>query len=299
MKNVISVSKASKQYPNCLALNDVSLSLAQSEVLSILGPNGAGKTTLINALLGKISLDAGELKLFDLKPGEMSVKRRIGAMLQVSGLPEQLTIKEHIQLFRSYYPAPMSYEQIMQYSGLSSIENQRSKSLSGGQKQRLMFALAICGDPEILFLDEPTVGMDIEARKKLWKAISELRNKGKSIILTTHYLEEADQLSDRIIMLNKGKIIHQGSPEAIKATTQHKKIICKSSLTQAKLTQLAAVIDVEQFGETVHIKSSDAVLTLKALFQQDFTVNDLTVTGGALEDAFEALNQPQTKPIAA
>ena len=168
---IASIRGVTKRFDDKLVLNNVDLDLFEGEVLSVLGPNGAGKTTLISTMLGRLSLDSGDISLFGNRPGALEVKRQCGAMLQVSGLPDMSTIKEHITLFQSYYVNPMDYDLVMAFSGLKDIENQYSKTLSGGQKQRLLFALAICGNPKLLFLDEPTVGMDITARKSLWEAI--------------------------------------------------------------------------------------------------------------------------------
>ena len=287
---LIEVLAATKQFGEVKALDKVSFELVRGEVLSILGPNGAGKTTLINALLGKTSLTDGKVTLFHSKPGEVAVKRKVGAMLQIADLPEQLTVKEHIQLFQSYYPQPLDYAEIISLAGLQKIENRRSKKLSGGEKQRLLFGLAICGNPEVLFLDEPTVGMDVQARKQIWQAISWLKQSNKSVILTTHYLEEADQLSDRILMLNQGRVIHQGTPEVIKSKTQTKKIICETSLPIEDLLELEAISQVEQFGRMVHLNSLDPVVSLRDLFKRTNDISNLEVKGTALEDAFVALN---------
>jgi len=289
--SVIEVKAVSKKFAGLLALEGVDLNLNQGEVLSILGPNGAGKTTLINAMLGRISVSSGHISVLGDAPGSIDVKRQIGAMLQISNLPEQLTVKEHIELFQSYYPAPLDYKKVVELAGLEEIENRRSKKLSGGQKQRLLFALSICGDPSVLFLDEPTVGLDINARKSLWRAINLLREQGKSIILTTHYLEEADQLSDRIVMINRGRVIHQGTPDEIKSQTQFKKIICSTELSSTALLNLPKVSQVEQFGRLFHINSSDPVSTLRVLFEKCRNVSNLSVTGAALEDAFVELNR--------
>ncbi len=290
-EKVIEVFEATKQFGTLTALAEVSFELYRGEVLSILGPNGAGKTTLINALLGKASLTAGKVTLFQNKPGEIAVKRKIGAMLQIADLPEQLTVKEHIQLFQSYYPQPLNYSQVISLAGLEKIEKRRSKKLSGGEKQRLLFGLAICGNPEVVFLDEPTVGMDVQARKQIWQAISWLKESNKSVILTTHYLEEADQLSDRIVMLNHGRVIHQGSPEVIKSKTQSKKIICETNLPIEQLCKLDGVLQVEQYGRVVHLNTQDPVNSLRDLFKQTNDIANLEVRGTALEDAFVALNQ--------
>ena len=299
-KQIASINNVGKTFDNKAVLSDIDLQLHQGEVLTILGPNGAGKTTLINMLLGRLSLTHGEISIFGHPPGSMAVKRQTGAMLQVSGLPEMSTIKEHITLFQSYYAQPMDYEQVMEFSGLKSIENQYSKTLSGGQKQRLLFALAICGNPSILFLDEPTVGMDITARKSLWSAIETLKAQGTSILLTTHYLEEADQLSDRIVMLNGGKIIREGSPIEIKSQINTKKIRFNSTVDITTLCALSAVTKVTTLSSvssrssgTAHyyeLESKGVQLTLKDIFKKQLLIDDLTIIGAALEDAFELIN---------
>ena len=212
-------------------------------------------------------------------------------MLQVSGVPDMSTVKEHIQLFQCYYPNPMAYKKIIELAGLQDIQNNYCKNLSGGQKQRLLFALSICGNPKILFLDEPSVGMDIKSRKSLWNTINELKNNGTSIILTTHYLEEADQLSDRIIMLNQGRIIHEGTPEQIKATINSKKIKFISSAPIEAFHNHSSKLPIENSGKYYQIQSNDSVATLKQLFSITQDITDLSVTGAALEDAFLLLNQ--------
>lgn len=294
---IATIRQVCKSYDGKPVLTNVDLDLYEAETLAILGPNGAGKTTLINTMLGRLSLNSGELSIFGQPAGSMQVKRHIGAMLQVSGLPEMSTIKEHIQLFSSYYPKPMNYEQVMEYSGLKSIENQFSKTLSGGQKQRLLFALAICGNPKLLFLDEPTVGMDITARKSLWKAIEALKSQGTSILLTTHYLEEADQLSDRIIMLNNGKVIREGTSAAIKSQISSKKIRLRTTANIASLSAIAQVTKVTKISsdcDYYELESSCAETSIKQVFEQQLHVNDLTIIGGALEDAFEFINKQDT-----
>ena len=278
------------------AVSKISFDIYEGEILSILGPNGAGKTTLINLLLGKLSLTEGEISLLGYQPGHIEIKRQSGAMLQLAGLPEMSTIKEHIQLFQSYYPCPMDYQEVINIAGLKEIENQYSKTLSGGQKQRLLFALSICGNPKLLFLDEPTVGMDISARRSLWKAITALKNQGTSIILTTHYLEEADQLSDRIIMLSKGNVIKIGTPKEIKSQIKSKTICFMSRLNPKQLANISSinhfsVTEKEPNENQFEIQTDDPVMTLKSIFDLNEQLADLTVTGAALEDAFLLLNE--------
>lgn len=293
---IASIRDVNKSFDDRQVLSSIDLDLQQAEILAILGPNGAGKTTLINTMLGRLSLDSGEISLFGHPPGSMVVKRKTGAMLQVSGLPDMSTIKEHIQLFQSYYAEPMSYEQVMEYSGLKDIENQYSKTLSGGQKQRLLFGLAICGNPKLLFLDEPTIGMDVTARKALWQAIEQLKSNGTSVLLTTHYLEEADRLSDRIVMLSRGKIVREGTPSQIKSQINTKKIRFQSN---ANISQFLAIAHIEKATQLpsdknyFELESSNAESALQEIFKLDTSISDLTIVGAALEDAFELINNQE------
>lgn len=293
-QTVATISNVGKSFGDKQVLSGINMQLHQSEILSVLGPNGAGKTTLINTMLGRLSLDAGEISLFGHPPGSMLVKRQTGAMLQVAGLPDMSTVKEHIELFQSYYAEPMSYQQVMDYSGLKEIENQYSKTLSGGQKQRLLFALAICGNPKLLFLDEPTVGMDITARKSLWKAIENLKANGTSILLTTHYLEEADRLSDRIVMLSRGKVVREGTPAQIKSQINTKKIRFQSKVNISELVAIKHLEKATQLhaeNNYFELESTNAEEALKELFKHEIAISDLTIVGAALEDAFEIINK--------
>src|SRR5580704_889770 len=177
-----------KKYGNVAALNNVSMELRSGELLALLGPNGAGKTTLVRILLGLAKTDGGKVSVFGGDPHNLAVRSRCGAMLQVARVPETLKVREHVRLFSSYYPKPLPIEETLKVAGLEEIKDRRFGELSGGQKQRVMFALAICGDPNLLFLDEPTVGMDVEARRLMWSQIRLLIARSKTVLLTTHYL---------------------------------------------------------------------------------------------------------------
>ena len=293
-QQIASIEHVSKVFADKKALNDVSMTLYKGEVLAVLGPNGAGKTTLIHLMLGKLSTTSGTMSLLNHQPGELALKRQCGTMLQVSNLPDMSTVKEHIQLFSSYYANPIPFDEVMALSGLTAQCDEYTKNLSGGQKQRLLFALAICGDPQLLFLDEPSVAMDVEARKKLWAVITDLKNRGKTIVLTTHYLEEADQLADRIVMLNKGRIIHQGSPQEIKSRINRRTIRFSSAQPISQFVELAVNDDIERRGNFYHIHSDDPVATLKKVFAITEDIIDLSVSAAALEEAFILLNKQET-----
>ncbi len=205
-----------KTYGSQIALDAADLSIGRGELVALLGPNGAGKTTALKLMLGLLRADAGTVRVFGRDPREASHRQRTGAMLQVTRVPETLRVREHIDLFSSYYPHPLPMAEVVGVAGLEGIENRLFGELSGGQKQRVLFALAICGNPDLLFLDEPTVGLDVQARRGLWKQIRALVAQGKSILLTTHYLEEADALANRIVVINHGRVIANGTPAEMK-----------------------------------------------------------------------------------
>ena len=189
---------ATKKYGSVEALKGVTIDIELGDVVAMLGPNGAGKTTSISLLLGLRKPTSGKALLFGLKPDDLNARSRVGVMLQESGIPTVLKVRELVDLFRSYYPKPMSRDRAIAMAGLEEKANAQVKELSGGQKQRLYFALAVCGDPDVLFLDEPTVGMDVEGRRSFIERIAEFIQMGRTVVLTTHYLEEADALCDRL-----------------------------------------------------------------------------------------------------
>jgi ABC-2 type transport system ATP-binding protein len=221
------LNQVSKNYGAVQALKDFSLDVRAGELTAVLGPNGAGKTTAMKLLLGLARPTSGRVSVFGGDPTVLETHLRIGAMLQVGRVPESLRVREHIDLFSSYYSQPLPIKQSLAIAGIENLAERKFGQLSGGQKQRVLFALAICGNPDLLFLDEPTVGLDVEARHLLWEEIRQLLTLGKTVVLTTHYLEEADALADRVVVINKGSKIAEGTPQEIKARTAGKKIRCK------------------------------------------------------------------------
>src|SRR5262249_28693980 len=201
----------SKNFGTVRALTDFNFTVRAGQLTALLGPNGAGKTTAIKLLLGLLRPTAGKVAVFGGDPCKIATRTRVGAMLQVGRVPETLRVREHIDLFSSYYPKPLGMAEALAIAGIEDIAHRQFGDLSGGQKQRVLFALAICGDPDLLFLDEPTVGLDVEARHLLWHEIRAMLGRGKTVVLTTHYLEEADALADRIAVINKGSIIAEGT----------------------------------------------------------------------------------------
>jgi len=288
---VCSLQGVSKNYGTVHALKNVRLAIRAGELVALLGPNGAGKTTAVKLLLGLASPSAGQVSVFGGNPAQPEVRMRIGAMLQVAKVPETLRVREHLDLFSSYYLNPMPMDEVVAAAGLEQIKDRRFGELSGGQRQRVLFALAICGNPDIVFLDEPTVGLDVEARRMLWEQIRKLVSGGKTILLTTHYLQEADALADRVIVINQGQIIAEGTPAEIKAQTSGKKIRCVSQLPIEVVRAFPGVLEVKVDREAIEIKAKNAEIVVHELLLRDASLSGLEVTSAGLEEAFLALTQ--------
>lgn len=283
---VAQLTSVIKRYKATTALDGLSLALRPGEVVALLGPNGAGKSTAVRLMLGLTSPTSGQARIFGADPRDPATRTRVGAMLQVARIPEALKVREHIDLFRSYYPHPLPYAEIVKIAQLQGIEDRLFGQLSGGQKQRVLFALALCGDPDLIFLDEPTVGLDIEARRGLWAQIRSLAARGKTVLLTTHYLEEADALAHRIVVINKGRIVSEGTPSEIKSSTTGRKIRCHTTLTADYLRTLPTVTAVEASGEHITVTATHAENVVRAMLTADPNLSSLEITSPALEDAF-------------
>jgi ABC-2 type transport system ATP-binding protein len=286
---VASLESASKSYGEVRALRNVNFSVGAGQVVALLGPNGAGKTTAVKLLLGLIEPDSGKARVFGGNPTNPQNRMRAGAMLQVSKVPETLRVSEHIDLFSSYYTNPMPLQQVLASAGLQKLRNRKFGDLSGGERQRTLFALAICGDPDLLFLDEPTVGLDVESRRTMWEEIKQLVDRGKSILLTTHYLQEADALADRIAVINKGEIIAEGTPAEIKASTRGKRIRCVTQLSLASLLEIPGVSDARFDREAVELRVRQAEPVVRILLARDPSLSGLEISNAGLEEAFLAL----------
>ena len=280
-----------KSYGDVRALRNVDFYIRTGEVVALLGPNGAGKTTAVKLLLGLMPPNGGRVRVFGADPTNPENRMRTGAMLQVGRVPETLRVREHIDLFSAYYQKPMQAGEVLAAAGLEKLSARKFGDLSGGQRQRVLFALAICGDPDLLFLDEPTVGLDVEARRMLWDEIRKMVDRGKTVLLTTHYLQEADALADRVAVINKGEIIAQGTPSEIKAKTAGKRIRCITSVNLNALRQLPGVTDVKEDREGVEVHAIAAEPVVRELLARDAKLSALEVSSAGLEDAFLALTQ--------
>ncbi|MEH7267806.1 ABC transporter ATP-binding protein [Bacillus toyonensis] len=281
-------------------IKDVNLTVQKGKLISIIGPNGAGKTTIISMMLGLKDPTEGTVSIFGKSPKQRGVRNNLGAMLQEVSVIDSITVEEAIELFRSYYKNPVAKETLLQLSNLESERKQRCEKLSGGQKRRLNFALALAGNPDLLFLDEPTVGMDITSRRTFWETIRKLASEGKTIILTTHYLEEADALANRILLFANGKIIADGTPDEMKATISRKTITfySKESIPTKLLKELPNVTEVKSNEGRFILTTEDTDATLKAIYQRNLPVIDVSVERGSLDEAFEQFVANQKEEIA-
>ena len=276
------------------AVRDVDLTVRSGELLAVLGPNGAGKTTAIGMLTGLTRPTAGTATLFGRDPRGLDVRRRIGAMLQASGVPETLQVRELLTEFRAYYPAPLPVSRIVAAAGLDGLERRRFGDLSGGQQRRVLFGIALAGDPELVFFDEPTTGLDVEIRRSLWSTLRDLRASGRGVVLTTHYLEEADALADRIVVIDHGRIIADGSPTEIKSLVPGRRIRAESSVPVAEARRFPGVQRVVRDGTWIELLVGSAEPVLRALLAADPAVASITVVEPSLEEAFVALTTQPT-----
>ena len=280
---------ANKKYGEVQALKSVTIRVELGEVVAMLGPNGAGKTTSISLLLGLRKPTSGKALLFGLEPTNLLARSRVGVMLQESGVPQMLKVREIVDLFRSYYPKPLPRDRAIAMAGLEEKTNALVKELSGGQRQRLYFALAVCGNPDVLFLDEPTVGMDVEGRRSFIERIAEFAHMGRTVVLTTHYLEEADQLAQRVIVVDRGVVIADAPPAEIKSRVAGKRMRFVAPALGEKDLEDLPVSAVTIKDHSVQLLTNQPEFVLRQLFQRNVEISDLEVSGADLEDAFIAM----------
>jgi ABC-type multidrug transport system ATPase subunit/peptidoglycan/LPS O-acetylase OafA/YrhL len=280
-----------KHYGKTIALAGLDLDVRRGELLAVLGPNGAGKSTAIGLWLGLIQPDAGTVHVFGQSPLDIETRRQVGVMMQDVGLTSELRVRELIALTSSYYPDPLPVDEVLTVTNLRALAGRPYGTLSGGQKRQVQFALAMCGRPPLLFLDEPTVGLDVEARETLWRIVRTLLAQGASIVLTTHYLEEAEALADRVAVLASGRLVAYGTVGEIRSVVARRHISCASVLDAAAVAQWEGVVTVTREGPRLHITVVDAEDVVRRLLATDDGVRDLEVRPAGLAEAFTALTK--------
>ncbi|CAL9462836.1 Vitamin B12 import ATP-binding protein BtuD [Streptomyces sp. enrichment culture] len=288
---VVGFDQVTKTYGSVRAVDGLSLRLYPGETVALLGPNGAGKSTTLDLLLGLKQPDSGSVALFGTSPREAIVAGRVGAMLQSGGLTDGVTVAELVKLACALHPRPYPVADVLARAGLSQIADRKADKLSGGQAQRVRFALATAGDSDLIVLDEPTTGMDVSARQAFWATMREQADQGRTVLFATHYLEEADAIADRVLVLHRGRLLADGTAAEIKAKAGVRRISfdLAGGIDESALGALPSVTRIDVSGRTVRIQSADADATVHALYGLGLYPRNLEVAGLGLEQAFVAI----------
>ncbi|MGH2719545.1 MAG: ABC transporter ATP-binding protein [Actinomycetota bacterium] len=285
----------SKSFGPVKAVAGVDLDIAAGETVALLGPNGAGKSTTIEMALGLLAPDAGSIEIYGMSPAEAIRAGAIGAMLQTGQLLRDLTVAELLTMMGSFYPNPLGVNEVMALTGIADIADRRTEKLSGGQTQRVRAAIALISRPELLFLDEPTVAMDVEGRQAFWRDIRRFASGGKTVLFATHYLEEADAFADRIVLMARGRIVADGPATEIKAAVHRRTLRATlPSVDVATLLGLPGVATADRRGEAIVLSCTDSDATVRALLARHPELRDLEITGAGLEEAFLLLTGEPT-----
>jgi ABC-2 type transport system ATP-binding protein len=294
--NIIAkLSGVYKRYGKTVALDGIDLEVPGGKLLAILGPNGAGKTTAISLLLGLKKPDSGKVTLFGESPMSLGPRRQIGVMMQEVTLTPELRARELIDLTASYYPHPLTVKEVMDLTNTPSLARRPYGKMSGGQKRQVQFAMALVGRPRLLFLDEPTAGMDIQAREMMWSMMRHLVRDGTSIVLTTHYLEEAEALADHVVVLAKGRMVAQGSVDEVRTRVARKQIYCLTKLSIDEINNWPGVQGVRKDKQRLNITVVDAEEVVRRLFEEDNDLRELEVSRAGLAEAFTEITQEATQ----
>jgi ABC-2 type transport system ATP-binding protein len=282
------------------AVRGIDVSINRGETVALLGPNGAGKSTTIDMLLGLISPDSGTVSLLGGPPKEAVARGMVGAMLQAGALIRDVKVRELLTMMAALHPNPLEVDEALELAGLTEIAGRRTHKLSGGQVQRVRFAIALVPDPAILILDEPTVGMDVEARRAFWLSVREFAARGKTIIFATHYLEEADAYADRAVLMAHGRVVADGPTSEIRARVGTRTI--RATLPDADLVALAAlsgVASADRRGEAIVLVCTDSDAAIRALVDAYPDARDMEIASAGLEDAFIELTGDRDETTAA
>jgi ABC-2 type transport system ATP-binding protein len=292
----VSLAGVTKSFGDVEAVRGIDLELQQGEIVAFLGPNGAGKTTTIDMMLGLSRPTTGEVRVLGMQPRQAIARGLVSAVMQTGGLIKDLSVRETVEYTASLFADSRPVDEVLDNAGITAIADRKVAKCSGGEQQRLRFAMALLSDPALLLLDEPTTGMDVEGRRTFWSAIRRDAEQGRTVLFATHYLEEADQYADRIVLISKGKIVADGSGSEIRALTSGRTVRATiegaDDRTARQLAAIGGVDGVELRGDTVllHAKDSDAVARY---LLTETGARDLEITSHGLEDAFLSLTGPR------
>lgn len=292
-ETVASLQRVSKRFGSLVALQGFDLEIRRGELLALLGPNGAGKSTAIAILLGLRRPDSGTATLFGKSPRREDARLGVGVMMQEIGLPAELSVRELIKLVSSYYPTPLELDAAVKFAGVEGIAERRYGGLSGGQKRLTQFALAICGAPRLLFLDEPTTHLDHESRVLLWERIRYLVRQGTSVVLTTHYIEEAETLADRVAVIASGRALITGTVSEVRAVAVRQRVECVTAIPIAELRSWPEVEEVTLISDRLVATTQNAVALTQRLLSTDPQLRDLEVRRATLAEALSIVTKEQ------
>ncbi len=286
----IELRGVTRSYGSVPAVRGIDLVVRPGETVALLGPNGAGKSTTLDLVLGLGRPDRGSVAVFGLPPADAVSHGWVGAMLQTGAVISELSVREVVTMLGSLYPDPMPVDDVIAAADIADIAGRRTNKLSGGQTQRVRFALALVSNPRLLVLDEPTVALDVEARRAFWATMRGFASDGRTVVFATHYLEEADAYADRIVLMANGLVVADGSTTEIKARVGRRTI--RATLPAVAVTELAmlpGVVQADRHGDTIQLSCTDSDAAIRALLAARSDVHDIEIRGAALEDAFVEL----------
>jgi ABC-2 type transport system ATP-binding protein len=299
----VTVQNLVKKYGRLIAVNDVSLSIHEGEIFGIIGPNGAGKTTTVECISGLRAPDSGSISVYGLSPQKDRNKIRefVGVQLQESALPPRIKVREAVKLFASFYSNPLDPDQLLEALGIEQIVNSSFKNLSGGQKQRVSVALALVGNPKLAILDELTTGLDPEARREIWSLIENMRDRGVTVILVTHFMDEAERLCDRLALINHGTVTALDTPEAIaaKAGGSRVRFVPSQPVDDETLRAIPGVNEIERKERYVTVTGTGdlAAALIDTLAAIGVRVSEVEARSGNLDDAFIKLTRDDASTV--
>ncbi|GAA1125079.1 ABC transporter ATP-binding protein [Arthrobacter flavus] len=285
-----SASQVTKRFGGVTALDDITLDIRSGEAVGLLGPNGAGKSTLISLLCGLRRVDVGKVRIFGQDPLNPASRLRLGTTPQATSVPQTLKVHETVDFVAAHYPNPIPTAELLADFGLSDSAGRQCGALSGGQQRRLLVALALVGRPQLVILDEPTTGLDVEARDSLWRLLRAYRSSGGTLLITSHYLEEIEALASRVVVIDQGSVIADGSVDDIRGEVALSRVSFRTSLPPSSFMQLAHTVGVETRDDgRLTIITSDGDVTVRALVLEHLDVASIEVRAASLEEAFRAL----------
>ncbi len=295
MTTAIELSDVIKSFQQVKAVDGISFNIRQGEVVALLGPNGAGKSTTADMILGLQNADSGEISVAGRHPRKACENGLVGAMLQSSGLPTELTVRETVALMARFYPNSAGVDETIQAAGISAIAGKRTDRLSGGESQRARFALALIADPKILVLDEPTAAMDVASRHEFWNTMRSAAERGRTLVFATHYLEEADKYADRIILMRQGRVVADGTSASIKSAASSRTVSFEiAGEPGLNLDTLAGVTSVARTANTYRLTCDDSDSVLRRIISAFPGAFNFEVSATGLDEAFLALTKGDT-----